>query len=86
MKTYKIEKGIKLPPPAVAVSNGKPTPAAATMVQLEKGESFLVKDALEAIKAEKTMRGMNGRQRETSGGRLFTARKIGNGVRIWRVK
>ena len=86
MKLYKIEKGIKVPPPAQAVSNGKPSVAAATMAVLEKGESFLVKDTLEAMKAEKKMRDLNGRQRATGGGRVFTARRSGSGVRIWRVK
>ena len=85
MKLYKTEKGIKVPPPAQAVSNGMPSMAAATMAMLEKGESFLVKDTLDAMRAEKKMRDLNARQRK-SDGRVFTARRTGGGVRIWRVK
>ena len=86
MKLYRIENGIKVPAPATARSDGRPSMATVTMQQLERGESFLVKDALEAMIAQKKMRDMNARQRETGGGRQFVARKIGNGARIWRVK
>ena len=85
-KLYKIEKGIKLPAVAQAVSNGKPSIALLTMLQLENGESFLVRDALDAEHAAKKMRDLNGRQRATDGGRVFASRKAGNGLRIWRTK
>ena len=86
MKLYRIEKGIKVPTPATAKSDGRPSMAIVTMQRLEKGESFLVKDALEAMIAQKKMRDLNARQRETGGGRQFVARKVGSGARIWRVK
>lgn len=86
MKLYKIEKGIRLPPPTKAVSDGRPSAAAVTMRLLNKGQSFLIKDTLDALIAQKKMRDMNARQRTTSGGRQFVARKVGSGARIWRVK
>jgi hypothetical protein len=86
MKLYKIEKGVKVPPPAKPTSNGRPSIAAATMQQLERGESFFIKDALDALIAQKKMRDMNARQRTVAGGRRFVARKAGTGTRIWRVK
>ena len=86
MQHFRIEKGIKVPAIAQAISNGKPSMAVATMAVLKKGESFLVKDPLEAVKAEKRMRDLNARQRENDGGRAYVSRKVGVGVRIWRVK
>ena len=83
VKLYKIETGIKIPDVTQA-QNGRPGAAALTLAQLEKGDSFLVKDALTAIKAEKVVRGFNKRGRIS--GRVFTTRKTGSGVRIWRTK
>ena len=85
-KTYKIEKGVKLPPPGKAVASVQIGPTTATLAKLEKGESFLVKDALEALRAAKTMRDCQARERESKTGREYASRKIGDGVRIWRVK
>ena len=85
-KTYKIEKGIKLPPPARAVASVRISATAATLVKLDKGESFLVKDALEALRAAKTMRDCLARERKSKTGREYASRKVGDGVRIWRVK
>ena len=84
-KLYRIEKGIKLLPVGKTVSNGKSSMAAATLAALEKGDSFLIKEALEAVKAEKRMRDMNARQRE-AGGRVYTSRKVKGGARFWRLK
>lgn len=79
-KLYKIEKGIKIP--VVEQSyNGFPSTVALTMRELEIGQSFLVKDELEALKARK-----NVQDSQRRGGRGYTTRKIGKGVRIWRVK
>ena len=86
MKLYKIEKGMKVPPPAHSTSGETISPAVATMQALQKGDSFLIKDALDAVRGEKKMRDLNARQRENGSGRVYTARKIGGGVRIWRVK
>ena len=83
VKLYKIETGIRIPD-VVQAQIGRPGAAALTLAQLEKGDSFLVKDALAAIKAEKVVRGFNKRGR--SSGRVFTTRKTGSGVRIWRTK
>lgn len=52
------------------------------MAELAVGESFLIKDALEALKAEKSMRDMSRRN-----GRKFTSRRQAKGgVRIWRIR
>ena len=83
VKLYKIEKGIRIPDVTQA-QNGRPSLVALTLAILEKGDSFLIKDALEAMKGEKVVRGFNKRGR--SSGRVFTTRKTGNGVRIWRTK
>ena len=82
-KTFRIEKGIKLPVVRKAVSNGKPSPAAETLALLEKGDSFLVRDALEANRAYTSMRSMNSRQR---GEKAFASRTVKGGMRFWRVK
>jgi hypothetical protein len=86
MQPYKIEKGIKVPPPARAISNGKSSRAALTMSKLEKGQSFLIKEIVEAMLAEKKMRDFMRRERERGGKRAFVSRRVGGGVRIWRVK
>lgn len=85
-KLYKIEAGIKVSAVAVSHKASVPSVAAMTMAVLEKGDSFLVKDELEALKAAKVMRDMQARERDRNGTREFTARKVGKGVRIWRVK
>ena len=85
-KPCRIERGIKVPPPAIAHGNGKPSLASATMWALEKGESFLVRDALEAVAADKAMRGFLRRERKQKGTRHFLSRKTAKGLRIWRVE
>ena len=78
-KHYKIEKGIKIPP--VTQQTGvKPGAVALTLQVLQPGDSFLVKDELAALKARTVAIGMGRSDRK------FTARKVGKGVRIWRVK
>src|SRR5262245_11456954 len=83
---YKIERGVRLPPPKRAMSNGKPSKAAATMALLAKGESFVIRDALDALAAEKTMRDFNARERRRGERRVMTSRRTSIGVRIWRVR
>lgn len=86
IKLYKIEKGIKLPPVAVNHEANMPTGAALTIAKLEKGDSFLVSNELEALKATRVLRGFQKRERARKGGREFTSRKVGAGVRIWRIR
>ena len=86
MKTYKIEKGIKVPAIGQRTGAVKVSPVAATMSELKKGESFLVKSPLEVVKAEKVMRDYMRRERERAGDRVFTSRRMSGGVRIWRIK
>lgn len=86
MKLYKIEKGIEIPPILRAGSNGKSSAVVATVQCLKRGESFLVKDPLDAVKASKALRDFMRRERSTDGKRAFISRKIGAGLRIWRVR
>ena len=66
--------------------NGEAAKATETMNQMNIGDSFLVRDALEGIKATKCMRDKNTRGRQNGGGRLFASRQVKQGVRIWRIK
>jgi len=86
MKTYKIESSVKLPPPSRPKTKSLPSRAAMTMQALAVGESFLVRDDLEAIRAEKSMRDMNASARERKDGRRYASRRLPKGLRIWRVK
>ena len=86
MRTYKIEKGIKVPAIGQRTGVVKVSPVAATMHELKKGESFMVKSPLEVTKAEKVMRDYMRRERDRNGERVFTSRRTGGGVRIWRIK
>ena len=86
MKTYKIEKGIKIPPVSYRTGTAKASPFALTLNALNKGESFLVKEPSEMMRAEKVMRDMTARERNSGGTRKFTARRLNGGVRIWRVR
>lgn len=80
MQLYRIEKGVKVPKPSRASGASTPSRAALTMAALAVGESFLIKDALEALKAEKSMRDMSRKDRK------FTSRRQAKGgVRIWRI-
>ena len=56
------------------------------MQELYKGESFLVKDLVAASSASKVMRDFMRRKHARDSIREFVSRKIGAGVRIWRVK
>lgn len=85
-KLYKIDKGIKLPAISVSHKATAPSPVALTIAKLEKGDSFLVREELAALKAGKVLRDFQQRERARKGTRQFTARKSGSGVRIWRVK
>lgn len=85
-KIYKIEKGIKVPAVAINREPSEPSAAALTLQKLDKGESFLIKDELDAIKAVKVVRDAMGRERARKSAKEFTTRKVGTGVRIWRVK
>jgi hypothetical protein len=85
-KIYKIQKGIQIPAAVHKKSNGHPSKVALTMQAMEAGDSFLIADALEAIKAEKVVKDSNGREREKKSGRSFIMRRLPKGLRIWRVK
>ena len=80
MQLFKIEKGVKVPPPSRPTTASQPSRAALTMAKLEVGDSFLIRDELEAMKADKSMRGMQRKDRK------FTSRRLPKGLRIWRVK
>lgn len=86
MKFYRIEKGIKLPAPSRPKSNGKPSRAAATMHALDVGDSFFIRDPLDAIRTEKTMRDMNATARAGKRTQVMTSRRVRGGLRVWRVK
>jgi hypothetical protein len=86
MKPYKIDKKIKVPPPSRPKIATTTSRAAMTMQTLGAGESFLVADPFEAIKAEKSMRDMNATSRRRKDGRRYTSRRLSNGLRIWRLK
>lgn len=86
MKPYKIEKGMKLPPPSRPQVASEISRAAFTMRLMKPGESFAVANDVEAMKAEKSMRDMNGAERKRGSGKQFAARRIKRGVRIWRVR
>ena len=83
---YKIETGVKLNEIVQGTSSVAVGAVAATMSALEKGQSFLIKDELAALKAGPTYRGFLQRERERGGEREFTSRKVGSGLRIWRTK
>ncbi len=86
MKPYKIEKLIKVPAPSRPKTATTISRAAATMAVLEAGDSFLVTESMEAIKAEKSMRDMNGTGRRQRNGRRYVSRRLPKGLRIWRVR
>lgn len=80
MQLYRIEKGVKLPRPSRASGASTPSRAALTMAALAVGESFLIKDELDALKAVKSMMDMSRKDRK------FTSRRQPKGgVRIWRI-
>lgn len=83
---YKVEKGIKVPPIAVNHEPTMPSAAALTLHVLEKGDSFLIKDELAAIKGSKVVLGANAREAVRKSGKAFVTRKVGKGMRVWRTK
>ena len=82
---YKIETGVKVSAVTQGTSSVAVGAVAATMAALEKGQSFLIKNELSALKAAPMYRGFQQRERARGGGREFTSRKVGTGLRIWRV-
>ena len=86
MKLYRIESGIKIPPKSNPKTSGTTSLTAATMQELNKGQSFLIKDPVAAGSASKVMRDFMRRERARDGTREFVSRKVGAGVRIWRIK
>ena len=85
-KLYKIDKGMKVPEIAVNREQTTPSRTSLTMQVLEKGDSFLIKDEVAALKSLKVVRDFVSRDRRRDVDRVFTTRKVGNGLRIWRVK
>ena len=85
-KLYKIDKGLKVPKIAVNRKQTTPSLTSLTMQVLEKGDSFLIKDEVAALKSMKVVRDFVSRDRKRDVDRVFTTRKVGNGLRIWRVK
>jgi hypothetical protein len=86
MKLYKIEKGLKLPAPSRPKTASEISKAALTMRALKTGESFLIADLYDGLKAEKSMRDLNAAERGRSSGRCFASRRTKRGVRIWRIR
>ena len=86
VKPYKIESGLKVPPISVNRQPSQPSAAAMTIAMLGKGQSFQIADELEAMKARKVLLDFTASEKTRKGTREFTARKVGGGVRIWRVK
>lgn len=85
-KLYKIESGIKVPPPAVSKGTAGISATGATMMALEKAQSFIINDPLAALKASKIVIDFGANERKRGGTRKFTTRKVGDGLRIWRVQ
>ena len=82
-KLYKIESGIVMPEPVVANGDGMPSRVFLTMKLLEVGQSFLIADELEAMKAARVVKDSNSRLK---GEKKFAMRKMKKGARVWRVK
>jgi hypothetical protein len=83
---YKIDKGVKIHDPIAGQSSGQPSRVTATLQLLEKGDSFGIADALEAMKASKIVRDFNARQRTSTQPRKFVTRKYREGIRVWRTE
>ena len=86
MSAFKIESGIKIPPPRVGGSKGRVSRVVVTMRLLKKGESFLIADALDALRGGKLVRNFNARLRAEKKPQAFVSRQMGSGLRIWRVR
>jgi len=88
MAIYKLDNDIKVP---IVVARGgnsnKPSRVARTLAAMSQGQSFLIKDELEALKALKIVKDYSARERARGGSRQFVARRVNKGyLRIWRVK
>jgi hypothetical protein len=79
---FKIEKGIAIPAKVVM---GSLSPASRAMLELTVGDSFLISDK-SADTVMGGVRAMNKRMKKTKDGKEFTARRVTDGVRVWRVK
>lgn len=86
VKLYKIETGIKVPPVAVSRKPSSPSAVALTLQKLDRGDSFLIRDELAALKAIKIVRDFNTREHARKNGKQFVTRKVGLGARVWRVR
>ena len=86
VKLFKIEKEIKVPAIEQSHEPTMPSAVALTLVNLTKGDSFLVKGELEEMKASKVVYSANKRERVRKSGKEFLTRRVKNGLRIWRVK
>jgi hypothetical protein len=77
--TYKIEKGIPLPPPA----NGRPQskPNSYPWDDMEVGDSFFVHDPQKVNSVKVSAHNMNSRSK-----RKFTTRILDGGIRVWRIE
>lgn len=85
MKTYRIDKRIKLPAPQHRAGDGTPSKTSATLDALTIGDSFLIKDPVEAMSSEKIVRDRNHRERKKGREHRFATRRVKDGVRVWRV-
>lgn len=85
-KPYKIDQGVKIPEPVVRSGNGQASRAIATANLMKVGDSFLVKDGLEALQTSKKLRDLMHRTRQNGGTKTFTQRTVKGGTRFWRTK
>ena len=54
--------------------------------EAREGRELIITDELAALKATKVLRDFQKRERERKSKREFTSRKVGKGMRIWRVR
>lgn len=85
MKTYRIDKRIKLPAPQHRAGDGTPSKTSATLDLLTVGDSFVIKDPVEAMASEKIVRDRNHRERKKGREHRFATRRVKDGVRVWRI-
>ena len=76
MKLYKIEKGVPVPEVSHVTGNGEPSRVIETLKLLEKGDSFLIKDPLDALRAVKVVTDFNRRKRLKGDKMSFTTRRL----------
>lgn len=72
-----------MPPPA-KVRGASVSKAMETLKLLQAGESFLVRDVEDAVRATKSMRDYNARERRKGTKIAFASRRMKQGLRIWR--